>query len=262
MPPASATADFLADLRFARRTEVDIPAQLRPKDDSSAYAAQDALVGRLLERYGGHRIGYKIACTNTTAQRLLNTSAPVYGRLLSSFVHPSPARLSSRDFVVRGVEAEFGFEMVRDVPRLDIPYTSDTIVDYVGKTLPAIEIVDHRLSDWSKFDAFSLIADNAIHGAWIPGVACEDWRGLDLAAHAVALIVNGDIALNGRGDAVLGHPFNALAWLANELPKQGRSLQAGEFVTTGVCTDVYLAEPCDEIRADFGVLGTVELTFH
>jgi 2-keto-4-pentenoate hydratase len=57
----------------------------------------------------------------------------------------------------------------------------------------------------------------------------------------------------------LEHPLNALAWLANELPRGGRSLQAGEFVTTGTCTDVYTAQAGDEIRADFGALGSVEI---
>jgi 2-keto-4-pentenoate hydratase len=57
----------------------------------------------------------------------------------------------------------------------------------------------------------------------------------------------------------LEDPLNALAWLANELPRWGRSLQAGEFVTTGTCTDVYTAQAGDEIRADFGALGSVEL---
>ena len=31
----------------------------------------------------------------------------------------------------------------------------------------------------------------------------------------------------------MGHPFEALAWLANSLARRGRSLRAGEFVFTG-----------------------------
>ncbi|MBI1893372.1 MAG: hypothetical protein HYS14_04600 [Candidatus Rokubacteria bacterium] len=69
------------------------------------------------------------------------------------------------------------------------------------------------------------------------------------------------MTLTGRGEAVLGHPLNALAWLANELPKWGRSLKAGEFVTTGTCTDIYVAKAGDNIQADFGTLGSVEVVF-
>lgn len=259
MGSASIAADFLAELRFARRTEDDMPAAIRPQDTASAYAIQDALIERLVARYGGHAIGYKIACTNSIAQRLLNTRAPVYGHLLSSLVYPSPACLQSSDFTLRCIEPEFAFEIAQDVPQADMPYTPETIATYIGNVLPAIEVVDHRLADWSRFDAPTLIADNAIHAAWVPGPACEQWQDFNLATHEVRLLVNDKVMLTGRGEAVLGHPFNALAWLANELPKQGRSLKAGERVTTGVCTDVYLAAAGDVIRADFGPLGSVEL---
>ena len=259
--PIARTADFLATLRVERRTIEDIPPDLRPPDAASAYAVQDALVERLLAHYGGHTVGYKIACTNTIAQQLLNTDAPVFGRLLSSCVHPSPARLKADDFTIRVMEAEFAFTVARDVPAPDTPYTSGTIAPYIGSMLPAIEIVDHRLADWSKFDVYCLMADNAIHGAWVPGAASDTWRGVDLAAHAVHLLINGQAVEDGSGAAVLGHPLNALAWLANELGTWGRTLRAGDWVTTGVCTNIYLADAGDHVEADFSSLGRAELTF-
>ncbi|MBI1893625.1 MAG: hypothetical protein HYS14_05905 [Candidatus Rokubacteria bacterium] len=261
MDSASRAADFLAELRFAQRTEDDIPAEFRPKDPAAAYAIQEALLQRLLARHGGYPIGYKIGCTNASAQKLLNTPTPVYGRLLSSFVYPSPARLKSSAFTILGIEAEFAFEIAKDVPVVNGRHTPETIGEYIGKVLPAIEIVGHRLADWSKFDALSLIADNVIHEAWIPGIGAGAWQALDLTTHAVRLLVNGKVTLTGRGDAVLGHPLHALVWLANELPRWGRSLKAGEFVTTGTCTDIYVATARDKIQADFGALGSVEVMF-
>ena len=59
-----------------------------------------------------------------------------------------------------------------------------------------------------------------------------------------------------RGKAVL-----RLAWLANELPRYGHQLKAGQFVTTEVCMNVYTAQPNEQIVADFGSLGTVETIF-
>ena len=106
-----------------------------------------------------------------------------------------------------------------------------------------------------------MIADNAIHGAWIVGEPYAAWRDLDLAAHEVRLIVNGQVITQGNGAAVLGHPLNVMAWLANELPKYGSALKAGDRVSTGVCTDVYGGKAGDRVRADFGVLGGVDLVF-
>ncbi len=252
--------DFLAELRFTGRSGDDFPSELRPRDLAAGYAIQEALAECLLARYGGRPVGYKIACTNESAQRLLNTPTPVFGRLFSPFVYASPARLKGSEFAVRGIEAEFAFKIASDVPG-DIQHTAETVAAYIATALPAIELVGHRFSDWSKFDAPTLVADNAVHQAWIPGAAVSDCHDLELAGHTVQLIVNGEVKLTGRGRNVLGHPLNALAWLANELPRWGRSLKAGEFVTTGTCTDVYAAQPNDEICADFGVLGRVELKF-
>jgi 2-keto-4-pentenoate hydratase len=85
---------------------------------------------------------------------------------------------------------------------------------------------------------------------------------IDLATHAVRVIVNGDPRHQGRGENALGHPLNALAWLANELPRQGKMLKQDESVPTGVCTDVVdLAKAGDTVQADFGVLGQAQISF-
>lgn len=256
------TADFFVNLRLTGRTVDTIPDDLRLPDLTSAYRAQELVVEQLQARYGGTVVGYKIACTSPLAQRMLKVNAPVYGQLISSRVFTSPVRLKASDFNVCGIEAEFAFEMAQDVPTSSTPYTADTISAFVGAICPSIEIVDHRLGGWDRFDPFSLIADNAVHGAWVAGPHTRDWRAIDLATHEVRVIVNGDPRHQGRGENALGHPLNALAWLANELPKQGKMLKQGESVTTGVCTDVvYLAKASDTVQADFGVLGQVQISF-
>ena len=72
---------------------------------------------------------------------------------------------------------------------------------------------------------------------------------------------NGEVVTTGSGANVLDHPLNALAWLADELPRFGKRLVAGDRVTTGVATDVFEADPGDTITAEFNGLGSVELTF-
>jgi 2-keto-4-pentenoate hydratase len=252
--------DYLAGLRFSGRQIEAIPAAIRPADLNTAYAIQDVVVGRLLTRQGGRRIGYKIACTSKGAQEMLHVDGPLYGQMLSFSSHAAPATVHRGDFTQCVIESEFGFRMATDVPTLETPYTAETIVPFIDALLPAIEIVNFRFVDWTVVGANSIAADNAIHGAWIYGAAVTDWQGIDLAAHGVTLTVNGKPFDRGTGAAVLGHPLNALAWLANELPRHGKQLCAGDMVTTGVCMDVYFAAAGDRLVADFGVLGQVLLT--
>jgi 2-keto-4-pentenoate hydratase len=260
MDRVTAACEYLLDLRRTRRRVAALPAEVVPRSLAEGYDVQDRLVGQLLDQFGGNPIGYKIACTSTLAQKALGVDGPFFGVLLSHSTHPGPATLRGSDFTVRCAEAEFGFEMAADVPA-GPAFTAESIKDFIGAALPSIEIVDHRYHDWQTVGAPSLVADNAIHGAWVPGEPSPDWRDIDFACHPVSLVVNGQTTFPGSGAAVLGNPLTVVAWLANELPRFGRRLRGGDRITTGVTTGIYLAKPGDRLVADFGVLGRVELDF-
>ena len=260
MGRVAAACDYLFDLRQKQQTVVALPADVAPRSLAEGYEIQEALVRKLLAHFGGQPIGYKIACTSELAQKALGVAGPFFGILLAYSSHRNPARLPSAGFTVRCVEAEFGFEMATDVPA-GPAYTAETIRDYIGAALPSIEIVDHRYVDWKTVGAPSLLADNAIHGAWIAGAPFAGWRSLDFARHPVELTVHGGQTFPGSGAAVLGNPLTVVAWLANELPRFGRQLRRGDRVTTGVTTDIYLARAGDRFTADFGPLGRVDLEF-
>ena len=261
MDQISKAAQFIADLRFSLRQEPQIPEAFRPERPATGYAVQDAVVDRLLKKTGGRTIGYKVACTNTLAQELLDTDTPFYGRLLSPFVYQSPARVNARDFSMRIIEAEFAFQLSEDLTGAGVPYDRESVADAVAALLPSVELVDSRYTVWTEVSLPSLISDNGCNGGWVQGKPVEAWRHIDLAAHKVQVRVNGEEKLSGSGAAVLGHPLNSLAWLANTLCEQGKALKAGDLVSTGVCTDVYKAAPGDRIVADFGTLGSVEVSF-
>ena len=46
-------------------------------------------------------------------------------------------------------------------------------------------------------------------------------------------LINGAETGRGRGADVLGHPLDAVAWLAGALGRHGAILRAGELVMTG-----------------------------
>jgi 2-keto-4-pentenoate hydratase len=239
-----------------------LPDPVRPKSPEEAYACQDELIARYLDHYGGTLIGYKIACTNVTAQQQLNVDGPFRGRLLSRFCHDSPAHLDTGDFFMRVVEAEFGFRMARDLPPVSRSRTRDEIADAIEGVIPAIEIVDSRFDDWTTIGAPSLIADNACNAAWVKGPLLAEWRDIDLAAQPVRVIVKGRVEREGAGSNVLGHPLNAMEWLVNSLAARRAGLKAGQYVTTGVTTVVYMGERGDSITADLGPVGTASVSFY
>jgi len=260
MDRITAAAEYLFEMRVTKRQVATLPDDVVPRSLAEGYSVQELLDRKLLERGGGKPIGYKIACTNELAQQALCVDAPFFGVLMSHTTHRSGVALPSMDFVVRCAEVEFGFQMAENVPA-GRTYTAETIKPFIGSVIPSIEIVDHRYHSWKTVGTPSLLADNAIHGCWVEGEPVTNWQSIDFAKHATVLIVNGEKTFPGSGAAVLGNPLNVVAWLANELPKFGRRLSRGDKITTGLTTDVYLANPGDHLAADFGALGRVEMTF-
>jgi 2-keto-4-pentenoate hydratase len=60
---------------------------------------------------------------------------------------------------------------------------------------------------------------------------------------------------------VLGHPHNALAWLANHLAADGKNLRAGQLVLTGSLVKTVWLEAGDQVVMELQGLGTVKAAF-
>jgi 2-keto-4-pentenoate hydratase len=256
------TAAFLTAMRQEGRIQEQLPADLVPPDLKAAYIVQAEMVEHLLGGSDQRPMGYKVACTNSQAQELVKVDHPIYGRILSNFLFSSPARVRAADYANRIVEPEFAFRMAADAPAGEGPYTPETIADRIDCLLPSFELVDHYWRDWTNVGPLVMAADNAFHGAWIKGEEYgRDWRSLNLAEQKVTLSLNGRVQSEGNGAAVLGHPLEVMAWLANVLPEHGLMLRQADYVTTGVCTGVVVAQAGDTVRADFGPIGRIELGF-
>jgi 2-oxo-hept-3-ene-1,7-dioate hydratase len=78
---------------------------------------------------------------------------------------------------------------------------------------------------------------------------------------AALCLRNGQIEETGVAAGVLGHPANAIAWLANKLAAHGATIKAGEILLSGSFIRVVPARPGDTFHADFGPLGSVSCHF-
>ena len=67
----------------------------------------------------------------------------------------------------------------------------------------------------------------------------------------------------GLAAAVLNHPANGIAWLANQLAPHGEQLNAGDVVLAGSFTrpSPALAVAGDSFHVDYGPLGAVSFRF-
>ena len=59
----------------------------------------------------------------------------------------------------------------------------------------------------------------------------------------------------------MGHPFEALAWLANLRASLGLGLRAGAFVLLGSVVETRWVAPGDEVTVAIEGLGEIRATF-
>lgn len=241
---------------------IALPDACRPRTRAAGHAAQAALpavAGRGL-------LGWKIAATSLTGQAHIGVQGPLAGRLLDGLTFTDGASLSLHGNRMRVAEPEFCFRMARTLTPRGQPYAVDEVLDAVAALHPAIEVPDSRYEDFVRAGEAQLLADNACAGQFVLGAAGpDDWRSMDLVAHAVQADVTPAAATawrrEGRGANVLGDPRVALTWLANELSSLGLPLAAGLLVTTGTCMPPLAIAPGDAVQADFGRLGRVAVRF-
>jgi 2-oxo-3-hexenedioate decarboxylase/2-keto-4-pentenoate hydratase len=74
-------------------------------------------------------------------------------------------------------------------------------------------------------------------------------------------LINGAEVGRGRGGDVMGHPFEALAWLANNFAQRDQGLRAGEFVFTGSVVETKWVNAGDRVTMRIEGLGEVEAVF-
>jgi 2-keto-4-pentenoate hydratase len=210
-----------------------LPARLVPGNAEEAYAAQTALLARLMPRFGPI-VGWKVGAPSPTAE-------PAASPLLADLVQPSPARFGGPRLRLRGIEAEVAFRFGQALlPRRE-PYGEAEVSAAIHTIHPAIELVETRFEAWEGPPGLAKLADLGSNGGFCFGPGSPDWRSRDLGRPSVALEIAGKPIVERTGGNTAGHPLRTLVWLANHTSRLGHGLKAGDIVTTGSHTGLVFA---------------------
>lgn len=255
---ASDAAEAIIEARRSRRILAPLGA-IAPKTVEDGYAVQREVALRL---GGVPPAGFKIGATTRQMQVYLGLSGPAGGFVPKAGLRSSPAVVRHADYVDPGVECEVGLRLAQDIPAG--PCSRDQAAEAVGEVFAAMEIVDRRYGDLGVLGTPTLIADQVFHAGGVLGPPVAGWRatGLDLAATRGRISVDGEVRGEGVGADLLGHPFEALAWLAaSPCAAAFGGLRAGQVVLLGSVTPpIWVERPCVAV-VEFDTLGRVELTF-
>ena len=255
-------AQLAAQLDQAERDRCQIPQFSLAHPDmtiADAYAIQRAWVGIKLAA-GRRSIGHKIGLTSRAMQRTSNITEPDYGTLLDDMMFAPGGDIDMSRFILPRVEVELAF-----ILKSPLEGPNCTIFDVLNATdhiVPAIEIIDQRIQPVDPATGrtrkvFDTISDNASNAGIVLGGRPVRPHEVDLPWVSALCYRNGVIEDSGVAAAVLNHPANGPAWLANKLHPHGEFLAAGEVILGGSFTAPIAVRHGDTFHFDYGPLGAI-----
>ena len=256
-----ATRDELAaDLAQAERSREPIAPLTVAYPDIDVVDAYEIQLINIRQRVaeGARVLGHKVGLSSKAMQQMMGVDEPDYGHLLDEMQVFEDTPVKADKYLYPRVEVEVGFILSDDLPGAGC--TEDDVLAGTEALVPAIELIDTRITDW-KIALCDTIADNASSAGFVLGQARVLPADVDVKAIEAVLTRNGEVIAQGRSDAVLGNPVTAVAWLSRKVEGFGVRLRKGDIVLPGSCTRAIDARASDEFVADFTGLGSVRLSF-
>jgi len=209
-------------------------------------------------KLGKKIIGKKIGLTSKPMQELLGVNEPDYGHLMNDMYVTESSTIKLDNLIQPKIEGEIAFVLNRDLKGPNI-----SIADVYRATegiMPAIEIIDSRIKNW-KIKLPDTVADNASSALFVVGDRLTPIKQLDIKHIGMVIEKNGEVVSTGAGAAVLGHPANAVAWLANKLNEFGVILKEGEIILSGALSAAINVEQNCTFIVSLYKLGEVSISF-
>jgi len=224
---------------------------------TDAYAIQQHILAMRLAN-GERVIGKKIGVTSQVVMDMLGVFQPDFGWLTDAMLLNQSQNISIDTLIQPKAEGEIAFLINKPIKGPGI--TSEAVLAATEGVIACFEIVDSRIQDW-KIRIEDTIADNASCGVFVLGEKLVSPYAVDLRTCGMVLEKNGEIVATGTGAAALGHPANAVAWLANTLGQYDISLDAGDIILSGSLAAMVPVQSGDSLNVTIDGIGSCSVRF-
>jgi len=216
----------------AREPVRGLRADLSMKD---AECGRKRLVQKL-ELALGRVVGYKAGLTNPAIQKRFGVSAPLRGVLLQRMLleegQAVPARFGARPVF----EADL-LVVVKDAA-IHRARTRLEVLRSLSLVVPFIELPDLVVAKGEKLTAPLIVSINVgarlgVLGKGIPVQPTEEFAAQLADMRVRVTDGEGKELASAKGSAILGHPLDAVLWLAQDVERTGERLKAGDVLSLG-----------------------------
>lgn len=254
---------------------LDAYQQRKPAANPEGLSAADgecsrAKLLRMLEFQLGAPVGYKAGLTNPAVQKRFNADAPVWGALYAPMLLPAGSVVDPAFGARPLFEADLLVRVSSEA--INRAKTPDEVLQAIDQLIPFIELPDLVVQAPPKLNGAAISAINVgarlgVLGTpiLVPVTRGERYALGDALRDMTVIVKGGGAELDrGTGSDVLGHPLNAVVWLAQDLARHGIALKPGDLVSLGSFSK--LMPPKPGLAVEVGYLGlpgspTVAMSF-
>jgi 2-keto-4-pentenoate hydratase len=242
---------FAAELLAARRTRKSYAPKGNvpiPRSRADAYAVQ-AVVDQEIGPPGGFKTG-----------RTNPSDTPIMAPIPRDCVRRSPAQFDAGAMRLVGVEIEIAFRLESELPPLDATDFEARLREVVS-ILPAIEVVDCRLTDANGTDPIAKLADNQFGYGLVVGNSIPLTEGVPVNAAEIRFMVDDAVLGSGWAEVPGGDGFATFAAFVKTVGDHCGGLRPGYVVTTGALCGLHFVNRNSAVTGTIGALGDVLVRF-
>ena len=201
-----------------------------------AVRIRDGLVAELSASQG-KVVGYKAGLTNPAVQKRFNTTEPVRGALLEKMLLDDGAEVPVKFGAIPFFEADLAV-VVKD-EGINQAKTPAEVLKHLASIRPFIELPDLVTAKEQPLSAAIITSFNVGARLGVLGKPIAPTPEMADALGKMTVVMrdqDGKELARVPGAAILGHPLNAVVWLADDMAKSGGKLRAGDILSLGSFT--------------------------
>lgn len=150
------------------------------------------------------------------------------------------------------LEAEFVVVLGDDLLPGPDGFTPERVLAAVASINAGVEVASSPLPSLDDIGPLAVTSDRGNNSGVVVGPQIDGWRDRPLEDMMSRMFVDGVLAGEGSAARVPGGPLGATLWLAGHLATRGRTLRAGDVVSTGMTTGAHVVRP--------GMIGRIEFS--
>jgi 2-keto-4-pentenoate hydratase len=233
----AACPDDAAMARFAGQIlQRQSPTPFTSLSPADGRCVQDKLVAIFAQPLGDI-VGFKLGLTNPAIQQRFGIDHPIRGAIFHATLRAtSGAEIEARFAAVPVLEADMLISIGMGGVEAALNDHA-ALIRHVDQVIPFIELPDLVYAPDYRPSLGDLLAINVGARLGVVGKPIAVTPSADFIAAlgrmSVSLHQDGREVSRAPGAAILGHPLNALAWIARDLARDGRPLRAGDVVSLG-----------------------------